>query len=1151
MSVQQEVRIARRFLQSIRIDTDLGQHEKLEGFICTESSAEMLCNMARHIKEKKQGAFTWTGPYGSGKSSLAVALGALLNGDTNLRIQAEEIFGEKVVSAINESLPRREKGWQIVPVVGRRAAPAAVIGEAISSARLKGISSKPKGGWTDDILLQRLAKLAEASGDQYGGVFLLIDEMGKFLEESAQSGTDIYIFQQLAELASRSEGRLIVVGMLHQAFGEYMRRLYREMRAEWNKVQGRFIDLALTSDRGEQIALIAKAVECDNSAKKDTDAYSKIASLTYPNQKKERASLEKLLRSVWPLDPVTSCLLGPMSRRHFGQNQRSVFGFLNSAEPFGFRDFLRQADKDSIYTPDLLWDYLKANLEPAILASPDSHRWALVADALDRCAARGGDALHERLLKNIGVIELFKNSSGIAPSLDILKICMPDCSEETLEKTLNELIDWSLIIFKKFMDSYGVFAGSDFDIEKAVQRAMPALETISFDDLNALLDIQPLLAKKHYHKTGVMRWYGFRLISVAALKELQPSDSFQLNTAKRASPDLTAGQLDTAGQFLFVLPTSGETQIQITRACKSAIKKKWRRDLVVGISPQADVILSLAQELEALRRVRSDTPALSSDAVARRELDNHIALAQERLESQFHSALAGMVWMYKGSEPKQYSMADLSGLASKLAAKRFHLAPTLYNELLNCHKPSMSAAGARNALLRHMVSHRNQPLLGMPSDSFPAERGLYESLLANTKLHRQQKKKWGFAAPSLDADTCTIGPLWKSALSHLREHTDRNVEVTEIYDLWRNEPYGVKAGLLPILIVAFILSQGAALSIYREGIFRADFDDVDIDYLLQDSNSIQLRWLRLSRSVKEMLALMAETVSELSTSTIDAAEPLEVAQGLVGIHDSLPKFTRQTRKYLTRKTLKLRQELGKAQDPNNLLFHDLPEVLTGRPGLGSQKRVHDLALQIREGLKELKGCLRDVLGNMRKRMVTELQVPNDSESAVEELRARASNIRDISGDFQLEAFITRISTFDGSEDSFAGIASLAAGVPPHDWTDANADSAAIKLVEMSQRFLQIEQYAHVKGRKSKRNAIAVTVGMSGHNELQHKEFSISDTDERTIDVLLSKLRETLDSQEAQNDALALAALAKLSLEYMDSGKAHKLSSAKKNKKGKA
>ena len=69
MTLNERVRIARRFLKSIRIDTDLGNVAALEGFVCPQSSADILTTMARHVSEAGQGAFTWTGPYGSGKSS--------------------------------------------------------------------------------------------------------------------------------------------------------------------------------------------------------------------------------------------------------------------------------------------------------------------------------------------------------------------------------------------------------------------------------------------------------------------------------------------------------------------------------------------------------------------------------------------------------------------------------------------------------------------------------------------------------------------------------------------------------------------------------------------------------------------------------------------------------------------------------------------------------------------------------------------------------------------------------------------------------------------------------------------------------------------------------------------------------------------------
>ena len=58
---------------------------------------------------------------------------------------------------------------------------------------------------------------------------------------------------------------------------------------------------------------------------------------------------------------MTAAVLGPMSRRRFGQNERSVFGFLASAEPGGFQDFLREiaGTARKLFGPERFWDYLR------------------------------------------------------------------------------------------------------------------------------------------------------------------------------------------------------------------------------------------------------------------------------------------------------------------------------------------------------------------------------------------------------------------------------------------------------------------------------------------------------------------------------------------------------------------------------------------------------------------------------------------------------------------------------------------------------------------------------------------------------------------------------------------------------------------------
>ena len=306
MALADQIRIAGRYQRSVRIDTDIGDPEALDGFICPRSSAEVLENMARHVTENGQGAFTWTGPYGSGKSSLVVVLSAALNGNRRISRNAESIIGPNAAALLRKAFPRRTRGWRILPVVGRRDHPAQVIGEAISATDF--LNGPMPKFWTDVGLLDALDHIAARNPRAGGGLMVFIDEMGKFLEAAAKDGSDIYLFQELAERASRSDKRLIVVGVLHQAFEEYAHRLSREMRNEWSKIQGRFVDLAVNTSGDEQIDLLGRAIKSDHHPK-NTGLLAKDVA----EQIKRPASRNfvEMLEDCWPLHPIVACLWVP------------------------------------------------------------------------------------------------------------------------------------------------------------------------------------------------------------------------------------------------------------------------------------------------------------------------------------------------------------------------------------------------------------------------------------------------------------------------------------------------------------------------------------------------------------------------------------------------------------------------------------------------------------------------------------------------------------------------------------------------------------------------------------------------------------------------------------------------------------------------
>ena len=1118
IALADRVRIARRFQRSIRIDSDLNDTAALDGFICPRSSATVLETMVTHVAESGQGAFTWTGPYGSGKSSLVVAFSAVLNGDGKLSRNAASVLGRETAELIRKALPPQMRGWRILPVVGRRDRPAQVIGDAITATNF--LTRQEPRSWTDKRVLDALDEIASRNPQSDGGLIVFIDEMGKFLEAAAHDGADIYLFQELAERASRSNKRLIVVGILHQAFEEYAHRLSREMRDEWSKIQGRFVDLAVNTGGDEQLDLLGRAIESDHHPKKPGPLAESVAQLT---QRQTSPYFAEMLEDCWPLHPIVACLLDAISRRRFGQNQRSIFGFLNSAEPQGFQHFLRYAGDSNIYCPDRLWDYLRINLEPSILASTDGHRWALAMDALERCEARGGEDLHLRLLKVIAAVDMFKDRSGLCVSRDLLKLALPVHSTEEITNTLADLKRWSFIIYRKFSDSYSIFEGSDFNIDDAVEAALDSIGEVDFTSLTAQAGHQPIVAKRHYHKTGALRWFDVIIVPLAEVESA---------TATYVPRD------GAIGCFFLAIPTQSESEERAAEIRRRAAQRTGSWDVVVGLSQQAWGIPSQVRELLALEQVRDETPELQGDRVARIEVQAGIAGLREQLEGEFGRAFNSALWYRKDRIPKLLSHGELNSLASDLADARFSSAPRLHNELLGRMKPSSNAVAAQNVLLREMVLNEGKARLGIRG--FPAAGGLFASLLEATRLYSEASGSWRFVDPTLEADDPrNLAPAWQAAKDMLKVNAHRAVPIAEIYQIWRQEPFGIKDGLLPVLAVAFLLSQRATLAIYRESIFQPRVSDLDIDYLAKDPTAIQLRWMDLSDISRRLLSEMADIVRELDEGNeLAHLEPIDVAKGLAAIFDRLPPWVSRTQ-HLSSNAKRIRQLFKQANDPNRLIFDDIPRVLNNRPITHEQVDTHQIADQVRQGLIELRQAYPTMLNRLRETLLAELQVPNASASMLAELRARSMNIRELSGDHRLEAFIVRLAQFKGRDEDIEGLASMSVHKPTWNWVDPDIDRAAVELARMAQQFLRAEAFARVKGRQDKRHAMAVFVGMGGRPTPVHDEFDITDIDRSEVSSLIDLMDTTLRESGEGRRNIILAALAELSARYLDPAAATK------------
>lgn len=1048
-----KVSISVQYQRSIRLDADFGKHDPFQGFICHETASKVIENMAQQIVNTNQRAFTWTGPYGSGKSSLALAFASAICTSENIRISARKKFPQTLLAVIDKTFPINNSGWIVLPVVGKRSSFKNEIIFAINNALE---DEDIDLNISESELVKQLIRIA----GNYDGLLLVIDEMGKFLEKAAIEGDDIHFFQDLAESAARTDSNLLTLGILHQSFRQYADKLQGDVKDEWSKIQGRFSDIPVIVNSDEIVDLVGNAITREYEPGYDS-LFKKVYCVVKENRPALSNDFSDKLKKCWPLHPVMAMLLGPISRKQFGQNERSTFTFLSSAEPNGFQVFLENTyfDDTASYKPDYYWDYIRANFEVSVHSSTEGHRWAQAVESVERAESRVSNTedIRVSIVKTIAILNIFRNGTGLVASNEILKTVYPNITETDLSDALKDLSLWRVVVFRKYLGAWAIFEGSDFNIDEAIKEANSGLEMTDTKLLSRLAGMHPIIAKRHYYETGSLRWMDISLLNYSELnkaikKEFIPSGAF--------------------GQFVLLM--SDENLLNFDKEIMSLLLGKSRDfELVIGVPKNSSIILSLGKELIALNTVKENLGGvLEGDSVARREVDARLDAIRVKLEEELKKAMTSAQWLMDG---KWNGDMNIHILASKLADIRFHNTPIIRSEIMNRNKLSSSAVKARRELMYRMVNHEGFENLGL--EGYPAERGIYEIVLKNTNIHREDANdSWSFIPPN-DNEECRLNILWRDTDELF---STEMVSVGEIYAMWSGAPYGIHEGIKPILFLAYMLSRRDILSIYKDGMFLPEFGDVEVDELLQSEKSFKLRKVIIGLDEKAFLESISGLIRKLTGRGLVNNSPLEAAKGLVKIIFTLPSWTLHTN-LLSESSRIVRDLLYKASDPYKILFVDLKEALCKDEEYGKYSS------RLEDSISELLAAYPNMLEKFKIHIKSEIGAEN-------EIHQRCNYVKQHTDDLRFSAFIDRVDGLFSQEFNVENAISLALNKPTENWRDGDIKEARLIISEWATKFKHIEAYAVADCRKPNRNVVAVVIGTGENANTRICEFDILEHD---------------------------------------------------------
>ena len=1025
-----DYQIKTTYHNSARLDDELS-YKTFDNLILHDSYENLLHRMI-DFKNTGNHCFTITGPYGGGKSTFGLLLSGLFSANMDVKKSAEKLLPKTSLEKFKKSF-QYDNGLVVIKIISG----GDNLINSLHNALLHAISdfwgnkipkeiSNLKKPRTQNGLLNQFELVARHTSKKKSGLIIIFDELGKVFENAQKNNTDIYIFQELGERFDRLENTLFV-GILHQAFQEYAKNTSQAVRDEWAKIQGRFKDLPFFLGTEETVKLINNAI-LGNEYPDIKKVCTKTVESLEDARLKNINDLDVELTGCWPLHPMTTLLLGPISKRGFSQNERSTFGFLMSNQPYGFSHFLLTRKNNQPYTPDALWDYLKHNVEPTIIVSPDGHKWAEASVSIKRIEDKDAD-VHVKVLKVIAMINLFGKPYGLVANRDTLKLIFKELSLQVLDNILEDLKVWSVIVYKKHLLSYAIFAGSDIDLESHIRKFESAIDLKSENYFDKHESEDYVVAKRHYHEKGTLRWLDKRLCSSSNLQEAMENNS----------------------------GLKGEFSSFILSADKIDDPKKYRKSRnVVGYAKNIDNLKFALRDLEILEYAEKNIAELAGDDVARKELNSRIDYAISNLNSIMDDCFDNARWFFRGEElDKNY---NLSQIASEVAEKIYNKAPTILNETINKDKPASGGKSALKKLLYAIVSSPLNPIenqnynnelekLGIEKD--PPELSLYLSLIKSENIHKLNKETniWEFVKPT----SRHLKGMWNAADEFLMSCVS-NEPLSKLYEIWKKPPYGIKQGVLPIYALLFMLVNERRAGFYLQGIYQPKLNDIFVDYLAHSPNHISIRYFDSTGVKKSLLKLYANLSKDFFGGNLEE-DVLKVAKPFAKFVHNLPNFTKET-KSLSERTQKIRNVILKANDPIQLIEKDLQRAC----GLSnSQKPNNKMMDNLDKSLDELRVCYGKLIDRLRRAIFEELNLKDD-----QALSKRAQEIRDANTvtDIKFKRLIGILS--EPINDWVSRFASTLISKNPKVWADANEKSFYVELHEFAREFKIAEDIARDK-----------------------------------------------------------------------------------------
>ncbi len=895
-------------------------------YIWTKNAGENFDVIASNYKHNNKFQAI-IGSYGTGKSSFLWALEQNLLGKKNF------------FSPVSKSYSNA-KEFQFIKLIGQY--------QSLSTSLAKAFEIPVKEDNSESEALNYLGNLVRENSENKIVTVLIIDEFGKFLEYAVKNNPDkeVYFIQQLAEFFNDSKKMAFSIASLHQNFSTYGQSLSLEQFKEWEKVKGRLKEVAFNEPIDQLLYFAAERNEFKNRQlrNKDGKLFNLIKKFNISDKKRtiDRELAEKLL----PIDYISAEIMAKSLQR-YGQNERSLFSFLDINENYSFKWFYEKY-KDlqkltHVYSLNHVFDYIIEHYYFVISSNLNSDLtlWNSIKEALDQVDTRldSRDIVDARkIVKSIGLLNIFTHAGSRIDTNFLKSYAELALGVKDAYSIIEELQSHKIISYKEFKHRYVFVSWTDLNIDFELQNASQKITEISnvAERVSELNDFHPILEKSQYFKTGTPRLFEYRFTD-------HPIDHVPLTS-------------DALINYVF-----SDDSIQLNDS---------EEPILYAVFNNTAQIKSLFFEIDKANRVKQEN---FNDTSAVKELHERIFFHKQELKKILFDSIYQndeIKWFWGSNALELSNRLDFNKILGTILNTYYDKVPILKNELVNRSKLSTPISAARRNLIQHLLDHRNEENIGFPNDKFPPEKTIYLSLLKNLGFHtlNEESQIFELGKPDFEENNSLINSyeyLWKLSEDFLNESKKGKKNVKDFIDVLQQPPLKLKQGFIDFWVPIFLIITKNDYALFNEAGYIPKVENRVFDVMFKSPQKFWIKAFDVTGIKLEVFNQYKSILNQKKTDLPSEDDFINTIKPFILFIRSLSEYSLSTEN-LSQESIKLRAAIKNAKDPEKAFFEDFPMALNYAEVVdqASTARLEGFVDKLNECISELRTSYPELLNRL-------------------------------------------------------------------------------------------------------------------------------------------------------------------------------------------